>query len=300
MAAISSAWSRITGRGAAGGKTLPADLKRITHSGVLDIPKELLTPVIDASNNEEDRPEIMKHLRECLAEPKGDQWRRVYGGLVLCEALVKQGSPALLTETAEGRHFDLVQRLSFLEQFDYTDKRVMNNVRRKAEALRKEVVPLLQATETASIERSKDFEDTKDTASTCSPGSSAAASTVTRASTISSQTAGMKGFGSDDIRPEDTLDSDPAEANRGKFLNNMVKVGHSDDTTDESGDDKKPAPVKSQEPRKMTAKARNERSRRRRDQDSSSGSDSDASQASAPKSKPAPQAPAQTVDLLDL
>jgi len=157
----------------------------------MDIPKELLTPVIEASVNEEDRPVIMKHLRECLAEPAGKQWRHIYGGLVLVEALVKSGSPALITETAEGRHFDLVQRLSFLEHFENADKRVMNNVRKKAEQLRKQVVPLLQSAGDKNAEDAKDVEDVQDTASTCSPG---AVSTVTFSTTASSAT----GFGSED------------------------------------------------------------------------------------------------------
>merc|ERR1719487_1270031 len=106
----------------------------------------------------------MKHLRECLAETQSKYWRRVYGGLVLCEGLIKNGSPALISETAEGKHFDLVQRLSFLEHFDNSDKRVANNIRKKAETLRAEVVPLIQ---NAHL---KEPEDAKDTASTCSPG----------------------------------------------------------------------------------------------------------------------------------
>lgn len=242
MSGISGAWSRVTGRGK---KTLPADLKRITHSEVLDIPKDLLTPVVQASNNDEDRPEIMKHLRECLAEPSGKHWRRVYGGLVLVEALVKNGSPALITETAEGRHFDLVQRLSFLEQFHNEDKRVMNNVRRKAEALRKEVVPLIQNASNG------DNEDLKDTSSTCTGAASvvstAATSTVSYSST---------GFGSDDLPPVA-----PSEPSKGTMiLNNIVAVGHNDDTTSESegGEEKARKAVQYRENKKMTARERNE------------------------------------------
>lgn len=295
MAAISAAWSRVTGRApttgtGTGSKTLQADLKRITHSGVLDIPKELLTPVIEASVNEEDRPEIMKHLRECLAEPLGKHWRRIYGGLVLVEALIKSGSPALISETAEGRHFDLVQRLSFLEHFDNTDKRVMNNVRKKAEALRREVVPLLQG---AVI---KDAEDAcKDTASTCSPGSVSTAVTHSTTATNSSATSGgYAGFGSDDMPSEA---SKPVENKRTMILNNIVSVGHNDDTTSESegGEDKR-APVRFREQKKMSTKDRNDRSRRTQN----SSSDSDDGSEPKQQSKPVVQAPAHTVDLLGL
>lgn len=240
----------MTGRGAAtGNQTLPAELKRITHSGVLDIPKELLTPVVEASLSEDERQVIMKHLRECLAEPKGEHWRRVHAGLVLCEELVKRGSPALISETAEGRHFDIVQRLSFLEHFDCTDKRAMSSVRRKAEALRKLVVPLIQD---AGL---KDMEDAK-TIETTSTGSPGADSVITSNSTTPS-TSTMTGFGSDDVCP----DAPHVEPDRkcNMILNNIVAVGHSEDTTSESeGGDEKRAPVQYREPRRMSAKARNE------------------------------------------
>jgi hypothetical protein len=287
MAGISAAWSRVTGRGSSGNKTLPADLKRITHSGVLDIPKEVLAPVIEASNSEEDRPEIMKHVRECLAEPCGKHWRRIYGALVLVEALAKSGSPALMTETAEGRHFDLVQRLSFLEHFENSDKRVMNNIRKKAESLRKEVVPLIQNACNAEPD------DTKDTASTCSPGAASNASDNTRSTASSSTT----GFGSDDIDRMAPRVEAEEPGKRTMILNNIVRVGHNDDTTSESegGEDKPGAAVQYREQRKLSAKARNERSRRV--QSTSSDSESDSKDATT-QPKPAAQAP--TVDLLDL
>lgn len=281
----------MTGRGAAGKKTLPADLKKITHSEVLDIPKELLDPVVEASLNEDDRPEIMKHLRECLAEPAGKHWRRIYGGLVLAEALIKNGSPALISETAEGRHFDLVQRLSFLESFENADKRVMGNVRKKAEALRKEVVPLLQSANLKDCE-----EAAKDTASTCSPG---AVSVITQSTscTASSSTATATGFGSDDF-PSGAPQANAPEAAKGTMvLNNIVRVGHNDDTTSESEGGEAGAPVRYQEPRRKTARERNEQSRR--GQGSSSDSD-DSAKEPAVQSKPAAQAPAPEVDLLGL
>lgn len=259
-----------------------ADLKKITHSEVLDIPKDLFAPVVEASYREEDRVEIMKHLRECLAEQSGKHWRRIIGGLLLVENLLKNGSPVLLAETAEGRHFDLVQRLSFLEVFDNTDKRVMNMVRHKAESLRKEVVPLLQ---NANL---KDAEDAiRDTASTCSPG---ALSTVTK-STISSS---CKGFGSDDLFVEGAT-VEPEAAKGVMVLNNIVAVGHNDDTTDESDGDeeKRRAPVHFREQKRQTARERNDRSGRRGD---SSDSESDG----ANFKKPAVQETTPNVDLLDL
>merc|ERR1711957_1072824 len=58
------------------------------------------------------------------------------------------GSPVLIAEAAEGHHFDLVQRLTFLEQFAYDqDKRVQHMVRTKASSLRTEMLRKLEGGE---------------------------------------------------------------------------------------------------------------------------------------------------------
>lgn len=291
---MASVWSRVTGRGAAGANPLATDLKKITHSGVLALPKELFTSVIEASNqSEEDRRTIMMHLRECLAEPTGKHWRRISGGLALVEALLKDGSTVLLAETAEGRHFDLVQRLSFLEHWDYSDKRIMNIVRSKAETLRKQVVVAMESAELKNTEdaiKGKDTEDTmKDTASTCSPDSSSAATQVSASSSNS-----MRGFGSDDMFGESPPVDVTETSKRTMVLNNIVTVGHNDDTTSESEGDAD-APVRFGKSKKMTARERNERSSR-----ASVNSGSEVESTETAPSKPATSAPAQTVDLLSV
>merc|ERR1712176_709594 len=88
---------------------LVTDLKRVTDSGVIDIPKELLQSVHETMHTEEDRQAVMQHLRECLCETSNKRWQRVHAGLVLADDLTKNGAPELLSEIADGRHFDLVQ-----------------------------------------------------------------------------------------------------------------------------------------------------------------------------------------------
>merc|ERR1712046_410577 len=84
-----------------------------------------------------DRKVIMNHLRECLSEGEGSKWRRVLGALMIVEHLLEKGSPALISEASEGRHFDLGMRLGFLERFEYTiDERVQGMVQQKAYVLR--------------------------------------------------------------------------------------------------------------------------------------------------------------------
>mmetsp|Transcript_14083 Transcript_14083/g.38535 ORF Transcript_14083/g.38535 Transcript_14083/m.38535 type:complete len:381 (-) Transcript_14083:114-1256(-) len=120
-----------------GASELEADLRRVTDAGVIDVSKEALHVLVQHSYNEDDRRVMMRHLRACLAEGAAAQWRRVYLGLLVVEALFKNGSTRLISETAQGFHFDLVQRLSFLENYEYGfDKRVQDMVRRKASSLR--------------------------------------------------------------------------------------------------------------------------------------------------------------------
>jgi len=139
-----------------GDEPLNAHLKRITDSaytrktlGGAEIDGELLAPIIQESHDGDCRCEIMRHLRECLSEPSGKRWQRIYGGLALAEILMQHGSPALAIEVAHGHHFDLVQRVSFLEQFDATargcaDRRAQKALREKARAFLDVLVPQLE------------------------------------------------------------------------------------------------------------------------------------------------------------
>lgn len=205
---------------AAASSTLQADLKRVTESAVIEVPQELVAVIVEASQQgEEERRTIMGHLRECLSESTVKRWKRIHAALILIEALLQRGSPEIIYETAEGRHFDLVQRLSLLEHFENTsDKRVQNMIRTKATALRAEVVPRLETAGDAGERPTKKENMTpSDTASTCSPSV---------APSLSSATSSC--FRSEDCsklpeRPQGLM-----------ILNGVVAVGHRDDTTSES------------------------------------------------------------------
>jgi hypothetical protein len=125
-------------------RTLAADLKRITHSGLLEAPEEPLAAVLRASANEADRLAIAEHLQRCLEEPKSKHWRRIHGGLLLAEALMKRNAWVLTSpEALNGRHQDLVLRLRALENFENNDTKVavrVNSIRKMAQALRCNIV----------------------------------------------------------------------------------------------------------------------------------------------------------------
>lgn len=213
----------------AGGNTLQADLKKITDSGITDIPTELLDTIVEASSDEANRREIMTYLRECLAGPTpAKQWRRLYSALVLIEDIMRRGDRLLVHETAEGHHFDVVQRLSFLEHYDNPDKRAQGLVKEKASTLRSELVPKLQ---NAS---GKDLEDVRSEPSTCSPSVTSSRNTVV---TDTSYEAEKRSCGSADSSPHVSpmpLQSKPTGR---MVLNGIVSVGHNEDTTDDSSED---------------------------------------------------------------
>lgn len=130
--------SALTGFGSKSSSTsLDAALKRATHSEKVDVDKDALLEIVQASHHEEDRRTIMRHLYTCLNDVSSSKWRCINAGLVVADGLLSKGSRKLVSETAAGAHFDLVQRVSLLEKFEYIlDKRVEAMVRRRALSLR--------------------------------------------------------------------------------------------------------------------------------------------------------------------
>lgn len=176
-----------------GDEPLGVHLKRITGSaytrktlGGADIEGELVAPVIAESHDEDCRREIMRHLHECLSATGSKHWQKIYGGLALSEFLMHHGSPALLAEVSQGFHFDLVQKVSLLENFDAkaqacTDRRAENFVRTKAKELRSMLVSQLKKAEEDRNQMVK-TQMAKDSDSICSSGGISTATPSTAAS----------------------------------------------------------------------------------------------------------------------
>jgi hypothetical protein len=206
------------------GNSIDADLKRITDSDNIDVPKDVLMSIVQASHSVDDRREIMKHLRTRLAEPEARNWRRIYGGLVLVEQLLQRGSRALMTETAEGHHFDLVQRLTFLENFEFgDDKRVQAMVRQKATVLRTEVISRVD-----------------------NPGDTPVQSLSGEDAEVLMSLGGGRGLTHDNAEASpgspstsSTSPTAPKAFSKGNMIvNGLVSVGHQDDTDTESEGEK--------------------------------------------------------------
>jgi len=209
------------------GNSLHADLKRITDAGLAEIPQELIEVVVEASHDANSRREVMNHLRQCLAEQSSKHWRRVYAGLILVEnLLLKPNSQVILAETAEGYHFDVAQRLAFLEHFELnTDHRAQHMVRGKAKELRMNLIPKLQAaSEEGLLKHMEESVASQENASTCSLGSSCTVNSVNTTTSDEEEWHGVE------------LPSEKMPGSK-VVIDGIVSVGHDDDTTDESSGD---------------------------------------------------------------
>jgi len=186
---------------------LDAELKKATDRESIDAPQDAILAIRQASSCEDDRRVIMRHLHFCLTESAASRWRRTYLGLLVVEDLLKHGDPALVVETAEGAHFDLVQRLTFLGRFEFgNDKRVENMVRRKADSLR-----------AAWLQRQNELDGTLDDKPPQSFASSSSKATPSKA--------------------DDQVASGYSKARKKKNfggVGSLVSVGHNEDTSDES------------------------------------------------------------------
>jgi len=106
-------------------------------AGSIDLDRAAMEGVVSFCAEEADRRTIMRHVHACLAAPQSSEWRQVYLGLQVLEQLFSKGPPELVTEAATGGHFDVVQRLSFLEKYEMgIDVRVQNLIRRRATAMK--------------------------------------------------------------------------------------------------------------------------------------------------------------------
>lgn len=237
-------WNRVSSLGKGGAVSqLQSDLRSITDAELLESPpKEVLESVTRATNVEDDRREILLHLQACLAEASSKRWRRVHGGLVLLDHLLRCGSISVVTEIAEGKHFDPVQRLSFLEKFEYgDDRRVQNVVRQKATALRTQLITRLQ--DPHAVEPPVQKAASSSSRGVATPG------TGTSAGGGSSSGGRFVGFGSDGPAEADKAtpatssayvgfgsDSCPNfdQVGKSKVVNGLVVLGHKDDTSSES------------------------------------------------------------------
>jgi hypothetical protein len=225
------------------------DLQKVAKFGNKELPTELLDNIMEASDDYNNRREIMTFLRECLAGPSTHkEWHRVYGALLLVEEIMRRDDSCLLAEIAEGRHFDLMQQLSLLQHFKNADARVQNLVRSKAGSVRSELGPKLQnALADNSDNCSNKLEDvlSQGQASTGTNSSDSNHTACTSSTQLdTSKEAADRGAADSSPHFETSLPTINHVANSRVVVNGIVTVGHNEDTSDESsGDEAGPAGI---------------------------------------------------------
>jgi len=237
-------------------RALCVELTRITSCGVMDIPKELRAPIVEKCGEEDARKIIMKHLQECLAEPKAQAWRRIHASLILVEDLFSEGSQDLLSETAGGLHFDVVQRLALLERYEVpSDRRAQQILRQKAQSLRVKILPLLQAVDPSQAEAATNKMLSAD--ATHAEASANKVHTEDRSPTCARETESVGSFGTEGTcSTAASFSALPQPA----VIGGIVKIGHNDDTTSESSAaEDQTSKTSKKVQRRMTARERGER-----------------------------------------
>jgi len=112
------------------------------------IAEKVLQPISQGTHTKRGRQQIMKHLEECFQKPlENDNWRKIHSSLVIASQAMLNGSPTLLEEIAEGRHFNPLQQVSLLSHYKMEGISIDSEklVRSKASALHDELQPQLQA-----------------------------------------------------------------------------------------------------------------------------------------------------------
>lgn len=173
---------------------LESALANATDATSIVVPDDVLREISDAAKVVENRRTIMQHLARCLNETRGSQWRRVYLAIIILQDLISNRE--LVDEITEGVHFDLGQRMTFLERFEYSlDDRVQNIVRQKATSVH---VSYRTAHEMRSeVKPSVGFDVASQDASTadvdsCADSSSGAEDTAQRRHGVSSEVPPMQ------------------------------------------------------------------------------------------------------------
>lgn len=119
------------------------------------IPQKSLQIISKGTHTDKGRLLIMQHLRKFLRSDISD-WRPVHAAIVIASEAILNGSPTLLQDIAEGRHFDPMQRLVMLEKYesgedDGNAHAATNLINQKAHALCNELNVRLQGLQAPAV-----------------------------------------------------------------------------------------------------------------------------------------------------
>lgn len=131
---------------------LQSELRKITESGLTDVPPEFFPFVVEASFDTDSLHTILRHLRKCFAVSMQTKWQRVHAGMALVDHLLQRGSPQFAVEATRAGDLNLVRQMWRLQEFEYRqDWRAQSLVRKKARALHDLLVQRQQQLQTSGV-----------------------------------------------------------------------------------------------------------------------------------------------------
>ena len=89
----------------------------------------------------DERMVVMDFLHYSVAPVNpNSEWRTIFNGLRLLNALVDSGSSKIFSEVSEGQHFDLLQKTLFLTTYSNSDERIAKLIRTAAQEIREKLL----------------------------------------------------------------------------------------------------------------------------------------------------------------
>lgn len=143
-----------------------ADLKQrmkdaLAFEAVLTPPRELeykflMEQICRSSFDMDERMIILDFLHYSFApvDPNGE-WRTIFNGLRILNALVDSGSNKIIAEVSEGKHFDVVQKTLFLTTYANSDERVGKLIRTAAKEIRDKLLKKFDLVQEESVDESQ-------------------------------------------------------------------------------------------------------------------------------------------------
>ena len=96
-----------------------------------------LEQITRATFEYEERVIVMDFLHYSFAPSNpNNEWRTIFNGLRILNALIDSGSSKVFHEVSEGKHFDVLQKTLFLSSYCNTDERISKLIRTSAMQVR--------------------------------------------------------------------------------------------------------------------------------------------------------------------
>ena len=114
-----------------------------------------LEEICRATFEREERIVVMDFLHYSFAPANANsEWRSIFNGLRILNALIDSGSSKVFSEVLEGKHFDVLQKTLFLTNYPNSDERIAKLIRTAAQEVRDKLLVKFNEVEVGETEES--------------------------------------------------------------------------------------------------------------------------------------------------